>query len=67
MSSSLGRLEGIDLPVSFFGGGIFLIFADLVARSILPSGEILPVGIVTALVGVPFFIILLRRTNYKFS
>ena len=51
---------------SFFAGGLFLIVADLLARSVLP-GQDLPVGIVTALAGVPFFLMLLRRTHYKFS
>jgi iron complex transport system permease protein len=45
------------LPLSALAGGSFLCFADLVAR--LP-GE-LPVGIVTAVVGAPFFLYLLRR------
>jgi len=49
------------LPVSFVAGGIFLVLADALARSILPPLE-LPVGVVTALAGVPLFAVLLRRT-----
>ncbi|HJP55885.1 MAG TPA: iron ABC transporter permease [Gemmatimonadales bacterium] len=49
------------LPVSFLAGGVFLVLADTIARSILPPLE-LPVGVVTALVGVPLFAVLLRRT-----
>lgn len=49
------------LPVSFLTGGVFLVLADALARSIVPPLE-LPVGVVTALVGVPVFAVLLRRT-----
>ena len=48
------------LPYSFFGGGIFLLMADTIARILLDSQEI-PVGIITAIVGVPFFLYLLRH------
>lgn len=46
-------------------GAIMLSLADLVARMVLKPAE-LPIGIVTAIVGVPVFIILLRRKNYFF-
>ena len=46
-------------------GGILLCIADLIARMILRPAE-LPIGIVTSVVGVPIFIILLRRNNYFF-
>jgi iron complex transport system permease protein len=49
------------LPVTFLAGGVFLVLADALARSLLPPLE-LPVGVVTALVGVPLFAVLLRRT-----
>lgn len=49
------------LPVTFLTGGVFLVLADALARSVLPPLE-LPVGVVTALVGVPLFAVLLRRT-----
>ena len=48
------------LPYSFFGGGIFLLLADTLARTLLDSQEI-PVGVITALIGVPFFLYLLRK------
>lgn len=48
----------ILLPASMLAGAILLIFADTISRS-LPSE--LPVGIITALLGAPFFIFLLRR------
>jgi iron complex transport system permease protein len=49
----------ILLPAAFLGGGSFLILADLFARVIMAPNE-LPVGVVTALIGGPFFIYLLR-------
>jgi iron complex transport system permease protein len=48
-------------PAAFVVGGAFLVLADAVARSVAPPIE-LPVGIVTALVGVPIFALLLRRS-----
>ena len=54
------------LPACFFAGALFLLWADLAARALLPSQE-LPVGIITALCGVPFFLVLLRRSTYDFG
>jgi iron complex transport system permease protein len=54
------------IPASFLLGGIFLIWADVVARVLIPAQE-LPVGAVTALCGVPFFLFLLRRKQYRFQ
>ncbi len=48
------------LPAAFVGGGALLAFADTVARVAIAPRE-LPVGIVTALLGVPAFVLLLRR------
>jgi len=64
--SIIGINHRFVVPLSYVGGGIFLIVADLIARTLL-TGQDLPVGIVTAIAGVPFFLILLRRTQYKFS
>ncbi|HET9947332.1 MAG TPA: iron ABC transporter permease [Longimicrobiales bacterium] len=49
------------LPLSFLGGAAFLTLADVVARLALAPTEI-PIGVVTAFVGVPFFLVLLRRS-----
>lgn len=49
------------LPASALGGGTFLLLADTAARSIAAPAE-LPVGVITALVGVPVFVLLLRRS-----
>ncbi len=47
------------LPLSILCGSIFLILADLLARTVMPPTEI-PLGIVTAFFGAPFFMYLLR-------
>jgi iron complex transport system permease protein len=47
------------LPVSLLGGGAFLVLADMVARTVLAPSE-LPIGVITAFVGAPFFAVLLR-------
>jgi iron complex transport system permease protein len=49
------------LPASLLGGGTFLLLADTAARTIAAPAE-LPVGVITALVGVPIFVVLLRRS-----
>jgi len=61
----LRLLLGPDLrlliPASFLGGAVFLVWADTLARTALGPAE-LPVGVVTALLGGPFFLVLLRRS-----
>ncbi|MBN1301535.1 MAG: iron ABC transporter permease [Melioribacteraceae bacterium] len=47
------------IPASFFVGSIFLIFSDLLARTLISPSE-LPVGVITAVVGAPVFIYLLK-------
>ena len=56
----LGPDQRLLLPASFLGGAIFLAWADTLARTVLGPVE-LPVGVVTALTGGPFFLYLLRR------
>ena len=58
----LGGSYRVILPVSLMVGGVFLVAADLLARTVIAPAE-LPVGVVTAFVGGPFFAILLRRTK----
>jgi len=48
------------LPASMWGGAVFLVLADTAARTVLGAIE-LPVGVITALCGGPFFLFLLRR------
>ncbi len=63
----LGPDHRLLIPCSFLGGASFLVLADLLARTLILPGE-LPVGVITALVGGPFFLYLLRtrRTGYEF-
>jgi iron complex transport system permease protein len=52
------------IPLSTLTGGVVLLAADAVARTILAPRE-LPVGIITAIVGAPFFLYLLRRAKQQ--
>jgi iron complex transport system permease protein len=54
------------VPLSFLAGALFLLWADVLARTLL-AGQELPVGILTAACGVPFFLWLLRREQYRFG
>ncbi|HUL68662.1 MAG TPA: iron ABC transporter permease [Gemmatimonadales bacterium] len=56
-----GPLHRPLLPAAFLLGGAFLVMADALARSVARPIE-LPVGVVTALLGVPLFAVLLRRS-----
>ncbi len=56
----IGADNRLLLPASFLGGAVFLIWADTIARTAFGTAE-LPVGVVTALAGGPFFVLLLRR------
>ncbi|MFK7828445.1 MAG: FecCD family ABC transporter permease [Congregibacter sp.] len=63
----IGPGHRVLLPVSALAGAILLIFADTLARTVVSPSE-LPVGIVTAIIGVPFFISLLsRRARFGMS
>lgn len=53
------------LPLAMLCGATFLLVADILARIILAPQE-LPVGIITALCGAPFFLFLLRRTKQDY-
>lgn len=57
-----GADHRITVPASFFAGGIFLLLSDTIARTILSPIE-LPVGTVTALIGAPFFLYLLKKES----
>jgi iron complex transport system permease protein len=53
------------LPLSILGGASFLLAADILARILLAPQE-LPVGIITALAGAPFFLFLLRKSKQQY-
>ena len=56
----IGPDHRLLLPASALAGGSLLLLADLLARLMLTPAE-LPIGIVTALLGAPFFLYLLLR------
>jgi iron complex transport system permease protein len=60
------RSYRILLPASMLFGGAFLVLADLLARTAMAPAEI-PIGVVTAFCGAPFFVFLLRRRSVGVS
>ena len=67
----LGRMAfGSDhrllIPVASIGGAVFLIAADTLARTVISPSE-LPVGVITAFMGAPFFIILLKKRGSQWT
>jgi len=58
----LGNDQRLILPASALGGGILLVLADTLARTLL-APEQLPVGVITAMLGVPTFLYLLYRSR----
>jgi len=58
----LGNDQRIILPASVLAGGTLLTVADTLARTVM-APEQLPVGVITALLGVPTFLFLLHRNR----
>ncbi len=56
----LGADHRVLVPACILGGGTFMVLCDLLARTLPRQGE-LPVGVVTAMIGAPVFIYLLKR------
>ena len=56
----------VVLPVSMIGGAAFLIVADVAARTVQSPAEV-PIGVVTAFVGAPFFLFVLRSRRAQRS
>ncbi|OWY79536.1 ABC transporter permease [Rhodococcus sp. BUPNP1] len=50
------------LPLSLLVGASFLVLADVLARTVMSPAE-LPIGVVTAAIGAPFFLVVLRRSR----
>lgn len=61
---SLSSDQTLVLPASAIGGACLLLLADVFARTVVAPAE-LPVGVVTAVIGAPFFIYLLRSSKKK--
>ncbi len=60
----VGSDHRILLPAAAMFGGLFLVLSDTLARTVLAPRQ-LPVGVVTALLGVPLFLMLLNRARVK--
>jgi len=58
----LGPDHRFLVPACLFGGAAYLVFCDLLARTLPQQGE-MPVGVITALIGAPLFIILLKKSR----
>lgn len=58
----VGARNAVLVPACFLGGATALVLADLGARTLLAPAE-LPVGVITGLVGAPFFLLLLGRVT----
>jgi iron complex transport system permease protein len=54
----------VVVPMSLIGGAVFLIAADIVARTVLAPAE-LPIGVVTAFTGGPFFLVILHTARNR--
>ena len=63
---SLGPDHRFLLPASALVGATFVVVADLLARILLAPVEI-PVGVITAVIGAPFFLYLLRHTRKEYA
>ncbi len=62
----VGATHARVLAVAPLVGAIFMVWVDLAARTLVAPRE-LPLGVITALVGVPVFIVLMRRRGYAFG
>ncbi len=54
------------IPFAVLLGGIFMVLADMFSRVIVAPSE-LPIGVVTALLGAPFFLAMLKKSSYSFN
>ena len=57
-----GSSQRVVLPLSTLFGGAFLALCDLVARTAMSPTEV-PIGVVTAIFGAPFFIVVMRTAT----
>jgi iron complex transport system permease protein len=59
---TVGASYRVVLPLALVAGGAFLVLADVLARTVMAPAE-LPIGVVTAFFGAPFFALVLRTTR----
>jgi iron complex transport system permease protein len=63
---SVGNDHRVTLPVGLFWGAGFMVIADLLARVVVTPQE-LPIGVITALIGGPIFVFLIRQRAYRYG
>jgi len=63
---AVGSDHRLLIPVSALGGAAFLVAADTLARTLISPSE-LPVGVICAFLGAPFFIVLLRKKGNQWN
>ncbi len=56
----VGVRHSVLLPMTALVGAVFMVFADIMSRIIIP-GQVLPIGVITALIGAPAFALLLSQ------
>jgi iron complex transport system permease protein len=59
---TVGASYRVILPLSLLFGGAFLVLADVLAKTIVSPAE-LPLGVITAFIGAPFFGLILHRSK----
>lgn len=64
MRLAFGARHGRLVPASALAGAVFLIAADIASRMLIP-GQVVPIGVVTALVGAPGFALILIRNRRR--
>lgn len=62
----IGSTHKKMIPFCLVIGATFMVLADLVARVCIAPSE-MPVGVITALIGVPFFLAMIRKSKYGFG
>ncbi len=63
---AFGSDHRLLIPVASLGGAVFMIAADALARTLLSPSEV-PVGVITAFMGAPFFVYLLKKKGSRWS
>lgn len=58
----LGPDHRVLAPASILGGASFMVLCDMIARTLPPQGE-MPVGVISAMIGAPLFVYLLRKSH----
>lgn len=62
----MGSTHKKMIPFTLLSGAIFMVWSDAIARVCIAPSE-MPVGVITALVGAPFFLLMIRNSKYGFG